>query len=303
MHRRLVLPPELAGRPFTVAEGLAAGLTRGDLRSDALRAPFHGVRVPRELAPSTLLTCRAAALALPPHAAFDGATAAALLGLPLPRSIDPTSPVVARVAPGTAVPRLAGVRVRVGRRPTAPPARPAPVAVVHPLEAWAALATVPAMTVDDLVVLGDAVVRRVGLPALHGTVEAYAGRPGARRMRAAAALVRERVDSPQETRTRLLLVRAGLPEPVVNTAVHADDGSGWLFRPDLQWRGVKVALEYDGRDHEADDDRRSRDNARRTVAEQHGWAVLVAVSVDLTRGRAAFVRRVEDTLRGRGLRW
>ena len=303
MHRRLALPVDLAGRPFTVAEGLAAGLSRGDLRSDVLLRPFSGVRVPRALPASTLLTCRAASLVLPGHAAFDGATAAALLRLPLPRGVLPTSPVVVRVAPGTPVPRVADVRARVGPRPPATSPPRGALSVVHPLEAWAALATTPGVTVDDLVVLGDAVVRRTPLAALHGTVAAYAGRSGCRRMREAAALVRERVDSPQETRTRLLLVRAGIPEPDVNLAVHADDGSGWVFRPDLRWLGVKVALEYDGRDHEVDDERRSRDQARRVVAEQHGWRVLVAVSVDLTRGRVAFLRRVEDVLRGRGLRW
>lgn len=303
MHRHLVLPSHLACRPFTVAEGRAAGLSTGDLRSDVLRAPFSGVRVPRALPASTLQTCRAAALVLPAHAAFDGATAADLLRLPVPRGVEPTSPVVVRVPPGTPVPRIAGVRVRVGPRSLPAVRPPGRIAVVHPLEAWAALATTPAVTVDELVVVGDAVVRRTGLDALHRTVLAYAGRAGSRRMRAAAALVRERVDSPQETRTRLLLVHAGIPEPEVNLPAHADDGSGWLFRPDMRWLEVKVALEYDGRDHEVDDDRRSRDNARRIVAEQHGWQVVVAVSADLTRGRAAFLRRIEDVLRRRGLRW
>jgi hypothetical protein len=290
VHRRLVLPAHLARRPFTLAEGRAAGLTPGDLRSDVLRSPFCGVRVPRALPTSTLLTCRAAALVLPEHAVFDGATAIALVRLPVPRGVDPTSPVVVRVPPGTSVPRIGGIRARVGPQPPWTAGPRGALAVVHPLEAWAALATTPAVTVDELVVVGDAVVRRTGLEALHRTVRAYAGRAGSRRMREAAALVRERVDSPQETRTRLLLV-------------HADDGSGWLFRPDMRWLRVKVALEYDGRDHEVDDDRRSRDNARRVEAEQHGWRVVVAVSADLTRGRAAFLRRVEDVLRGRGLRW
>jgi hypothetical protein len=303
VHRRLVLPAHLARGPFTVAEGLAAGLSAGDLRSAVLHVPFSGVRVPRALPPSTLLTCRAASLVLPAHAAFDGATAIALRRLPLPRGVDPTSPVVVRVPPGTSVPRIGGIRARVGRRPPGAVGTPGRLAVVHPLEAWAALATTPQVPVDELVVVGDAVVRRTGLEALHRTVRAYAGRAGSRRMRQAAALVRERVDSPQETRTRLLLVHAGVPEPEVNRAVHADDGSGWLFRPDMRWLEVKVALEYDGRDHEIDDDRRSRDNARRVEAEQHGWRVVVAVSADLTRGRAAFLRRVEDVLRGRGLRW
>lgn len=280
-------------------EGRAAGLSPDDLRSPSLRAPFRGVRVAAGLPDSLALRCRAAALALPASAAFDGVTAAALLDLPLPR-LDPARPVVVRVPPGGPEPRVRGVRVRIG--PVGPSSGPG-LRVMSATECWAALAGDPRLTVDDLVVVGDALARRGLLPRLRATVDAYAGRRDVRRLREALSLVRERVDSPQETRTRLVLVRAGLPEPVVNVPVHAADGSGWLFRPDLQWAGVRVALEYDGRDHVADDGRRSRDNARRELAERHGWQVLVAVSVDLGRGRAAFVRRVEDALRERGLRW
>jgi hypothetical protein len=300
VHPRLVLPPALARRPFTVAEGRAAGLSPDDLRSPALRAPFRGVRVAAGLPESLALRCRSAALVLPASAAFDGVTAAALLDLPLPRHLDPVRPVVVRVPPGGPEPRVRGVRVRVG--PVAPSSGRG-LRVMSATECWAALAGDRRLTVDDLVVVGDALARRGRLPRLRATVAAYAGRRDVRRLREALSLVRERVDSPQETRTRLLLVRAGVPEPVANVAVHAGDGSGWLFRPDLQWAGVKVALEYDGRDHVADDRRRSRDHARRELAERHGWQVLVAVSVDLGPGRAAFVRRVEDALRERGLNW
>ena len=45
----------------------------------------------------------------------------------------------------------------------------------------------------------------------------------------AAGLVREGVDSPMETRVRLLIVLAGLPEPSVNHIVRAEDGS-WRMR-------------------------------------------------------------------------
>ncbi|GAB4066342.1 hypothetical protein GCM10028777_18730 [Angustibacter speluncae] len=300
MHPRLVLPPSLARRPFTVAEGVAAGLSPDDLRSPTLRAPHRGVRVPVDLPDSVALACRAAALVLPAAAAVDGVTAAALHGFPLPRRVDPVAPLVVRVPPGGPVPRIRGVRAQVG--PVAPVTGPG-LRVMSPAEAWAALGTDRRLTVDDLVVVGDAVARRGGLPRLRAVTASREGGRGVRRLREALALVRERVDSPQETRTRLVLVRAGLPEPEVNLPVHAADGSGWLFRPDLRWEDVKVALEYDGRDHVADDGRRSRDETRRELAERHGWRVLVAVSVDLTRGRVAFVRRVEDVLRERGLRW
>lgn len=301
VHPRLVLPAHLATRPFTVAEGRAAGLSTDDLRSPVLRVPRRGVRVAATTPRGLDLTYRAADLVLPGHAVFDGVTAAALHDLPLPRRVDPARPLVVRVPPGASRPRVEDVRVVVEPVPRSVVRRRG-VRVVPEVDAWRTLALDPRLDGDDLVVVGDAVARRRGRDPLAALVDRHDRCRGVRRMREALALVRERVDSPQETRTRLLLVRAGVPEPETNLDVHADDGSGWLFRPDLRWESVEVALEYDGRDHLADD-RRSRDNARRDVAERHGWKVLVAVARDLTHGRTALVRRVEDALRERGLRW
>ncbi len=304
MHPRLVLPASLAGRPFTVAEGRALGLSEGDLRSVLLLAPFRGVRVPRVLPPSLALTCFAASLVLPAGAAFDGPTAAELHRLPLPWGTDPARPLVVRVRPGRRPPTVAGVRVRQGPRPVAED-RPvgAGVRVVTATEAWAALAADLGFPDDELVVVADAIARRDGdLRALRRTVARYRGRRGGARLRAALARTRLRVDSPQETRTRLLVVAAGIPEPQVNLDVHADDGSGWLFRPDMRWLEQKVALEYDGLDH-VGRERRRQDIARRETADQHGWRVIVATAPDLSAHRGRLVARVEDALHERGLTW
>lgn len=304
MHQRLVLPSALAGRPFTVREGLRAGLTRGDLRSATLVAPWRGVRVPADLPAGLGLTCLAAGLLLPPGAAFDGPTATALHGLPLPRGVDPAVPLVVRVGAGDPLPRLPGVRARVGPRGAPSPSPGAAhVRVVPPAEAWAALATDPSFPDDELVVVADAIARRQGgLRRLRATVQRYRGRRGAARMRRALGRTRLRVDSPQETRTRLLVVAAGLPEPEVNRDVLAEDGSGWLFRPDLRWLRAKVALEYDGLDH-VRSDRRRRDIARRELADRHGWRVVVATAADLSTYRRRLVARVEDALHDQGFSW
>lgn len=51
-----------------------------------------------------------------------------------------------------------------------------------------------------------------------------------------------------ETWLRLLIVVAGLPEPVTNLNVH--DASGrWIARPDLLYPAYRVAIEYDGYHH------------------------------------------------------
>lgn len=301
---RSPLPPALLARPFTVAEGYAAGMTRSQLRHPSLRAPFHGVRVPPALTDDLRTRCLAASLLLPPAAAVDGATAAALRGLPLPWHLDPARrpdlPVEVRLPPGLPRPRTQGLRVRRGA--TGPPPRPGQLLVASPAAAWAALGD--RMHLDDLVVLGDAVARREGgLAALRARVAVPGRLPGRRRLRAALALVRERVDSPQETRLRLLVVRAGIPEPEVNRDATADGGCTWLATPDLAWHDVMLALEYLGDVHRTARDRWRKDVARREVLEDHGWKVLFATADDLTHRRAILVRRVEDSLRERGVRW
>ena len=75
----------------------------------------------------------------------------------------------------------------------------------------------------DLVVLGDGLVRQghITAPALLKAARQHEG-PGAALARLAAGYVRPGVDSPMETRVRMLFVLAGFPEPVVNVEVFDD---------------------------------------------------------------------------------
>jgi hypothetical protein len=80
----------------------------------------------------------------------------------------------------------------------------------------------------DLVSAGDSLVRRTGTgPELfRNAAAARTGARGIRLAREAAELIRTGVDSPMETRLRLLLLLAGLPEPQVGRVVC----EGWLVR-------------------------------------------------------------------------
>ena len=78
----------------------------------------------------------------------------------------------------------------------------------------------------------------------------------------AARLVRERVDSVPETALRLLMVLAGLPEPQVDIRIYDADGD-LRYRIDLGFEQVRLAIEYDGRWHDMDE-QREHDEARRT---------------------------------------
>lgn len=79
------------------------------------------------------------------------------------------------------------------------------VPAVHPVDAWCQLAVHASVT--ELVLVGDALVRRRKPIAqrddLRDAVKRWAGRRGAGRLREAEALVRDRTDSPRETRLRL----------------------------------------------------------------------------------------------------
>jgi very-short-patch-repair endonuclease len=67
-----------------------------------------------------------------------------------------------------------------------------------------------------------------------------------------------------------MLVLAGFPEPETNQNV-LDDAGGWIARPDLVYRLLKLALEYDGRQHAEDSRQWAKDIRRRELLDAAGW--------------------------------
>ncbi|SEM39347.1 Protein of unknown function [Rhodococcus maanshanensis] len=126
--------------------------------------------------------------------------------------------------------------------------------------------------------------------------------PGARglvQLRRVLDLVDGGAESPPETRTRLLIVRDGLPRP--ETQILVRDGSGRVVaRSDLGWESWRVLVEYDGDHHWLDERQRSRDIDRAADLEALGWAVI-RVSAELLRDRPDVVlERVRAKLRMAG---
>jgi hypothetical protein len=106
-------------------------------------------------------------------------------------------------------------------------------------------------------------------------------------------------ESPQETRTRLLLVAAGLPRPQTQIEVLNDWGRV-LARIDMGWQEWKVGIEYDGPQHWTDPRIRANDIDRTAELQRRGW-ILIRVSADLLRYRPdVVVARVREALRARG---
>src|SRR5690606_27406781 len=91
------------------------------------------------------------------------------------------------------------------------------------------------------------------LDAIRDRLRAWGRFPGCTSVRAALALAREKVESPKETETRLLIIRAGLPEPVVQFEVR--DGGRLVARIDLAYPDLKIAIEYEGDEHRVDKNR------------------------------------------------
>ncbi|MFC3688218.1 hypothetical protein [Aquipuribacter hungaricus] len=128
--------------------------------------------------------------------------------------------------------------------------------------------------VDDRVVEVDALLRStpLGLEAARAVLDGAAGLRGVRRAREVLGLAREGVDSPPETRLRLLLVRAGLPDPVTQCPVE-DRWGRTVARLDLGWPDLRLGCEYDGEVHLGA--RQVRVDLRRhNDIREAGWVVL-----------------------------
>ncbi|WP_343710620.1 DUF559 domain-containing protein [Mycobacterium sp.] len=131
-----------------------------------------------------------------------------------------------------------------------------------------------------------------------------ADHPGARgvvRLRAVLPLVDGGAESPQETRTRLVLIDAGLPRPQTQIRV-VDDYGDFAARIDMGYEDLRVGIEYDGPQHWTDAGQRDRDIDRYSALHALGW-VIIRVSSDLLRYRqATFVARVVAAMKAAGWR-
>lgn len=114
----------------------------------------------------------------------------------------------------------------------------------------------------------------------------YPGARGIRGLRAALDLVDGGAESPQETRLRLLLVRAGLPRPVTQIPVGRR-------RIDMGWPDCLVGVEYDGERHFANPDDYAADIERLEFLANQGWSIVRVSSRQLRFEQDRIVARVK----------
>jgi len=302
-HVRTPLPLQLRYRPFTVAEAVDLGVTRKRLRSSDLRAPFTGVRVSRALDWTAALRARCALLAAPAGCVVVGDDAVELHRLPTPfgaRAAMETDLAVAVVG-SSSVPRMAGLAVLPRRLdPRTPLVEVGGVRLPRVEDVWA----LRCADLDDEsgIALGDGVLRRLegDRVPMAAAVERL---PLEQRARASRLLgfVRYEVCSPVETRLRLLLLRAGVPEASHYAAPVPREGRPEVW-PDLQWEAVRVAVEVDG-PHHAQDAQHQRDIRRDRRTKHQGWTQVKVSSREVMQQPADVVRWISDELRQAGLRW
>jgi very-short-patch-repair endonuclease len=294
MPRRIPLPETLRGRAFTTTTAQELGLGRGRLAGADLERPFHRIRTS-----GVLSRVDAYAPLLRPGDRFSHTTAAALWGAPLPREFDDRLHVSA--PPGARAPRSRGV---IGHEASGPTASRRNLPVSAPGAMFLECARL--LDLDDLVAVGDHLVLEprqldpadcrphLGRADLLSLVTRSTGR-GVVRAREAARLVRPGVESPMETRLRLLLIGAGLPEPLCGYALRSPRGTHIGFF-DLAWPERRVIAEYDGDQHRTSSRQYDRDITRFDRAAEAGWTVVRVRARGVLRAPADTVARVRRAL-------
>lgn len=260
-------------------------LSRQDVRL-RYRRLYRDVYLPNDAELTAAVRARAAWLSS--GATLCGLSAAAVLGA---KWLDPSAPAEI---------------VRSGRH-----SQPGMIArsyrVLDDEICWAASlpVTTPARTAFDIgrryppdkaIPILDALFAATYLDARAVLVVAdrWPGVRGTRQLRRSVELVDGGAESPQESRLRLILVRAGLPAP--ECQIRFPD---LRIRVDLGWREWKVAVEYDGVQHWSSAAQRSWDIERIALLEAAGW-VVVRVSAQMLSRPELVVERVRARLRAAG---
>ncbi|GAA2778786.1 DUF559 domain-containing protein [Mycolicibacterium pallens] len=279
--------------PFRGSAAIAAGLVSRRSLHRNFRAVYRDVYVPRdqELTPS--VKAKAAWVWSDETATVAGLSAAALLGC---RWIDDRHP--------------AELMRRNGK--------PAKGILIHRDEldsdeicdVGGVAVTTAARTAFDLGRRGDLSKAAILLDALGNAtdlsdadvrtvVDRHRGARGIVQLRQALDLMDPGAESPQESRTRLLLVRSGLPVPTTQIKV-VDEFGHLIARLDMGWPQWRVAVEFDGAQHWLDPVQRTRDINRFAELEECGWRIIRVNSQLLRTAPGLVVERVVTALRAAG---
>lgn len=280
-------------RPFTRADALAAGVSAKMLRGSRFRRLFRGIYIDSAVTVDDVVRTAAALALHPPDAFASHLSAARVLRIPVPESPDEHVSVWHEAD-------------RRPRRNIRSHTAPSSIRVIHhrgvrvscAADTFIALASL--LPLVDLVIAGDAMVRLnlVTAEQLRRATEESHDRYAVPARRA-AGFVRDGVDSPMETRLRMLIVLAGLPEPQVNHIVRKANGD-WIVRFDLSYPRLRLVIEYDGRQHAEDTAQWQHDIERREYLDRGDWRLIVITAKGIFVEPERTLARIRDALRDRG---
>lgn len=280
-------------QPFRAADARIAGISRRQLDGPRFTRLFRGVYVASSTPLDLATRLRAARLVLPPDAVVSHVSAMRLHGFDAGRDrrlhLSTNFPLTSRHE-GIVLHRRQGM--------------------LHPSFVLGLPVTGPDRTfVDvalrlglvDLVAFGDHLVHR-GLTTPEDLRDYAEERHlnGVQRARRVSRRVRRGAESPRETRSRLMLLFARLPDPELNVDVHDEHGQ-FLGRGDMVYRRWRVVVEYDGKHHLRDAATWQRDLRRREAFEAAGWTYIVITDADMAVP-ASVPSRVHRALHANGYR-
>jgi len=232
-------------------------------------------------------------------AVLYGVTALQILGVALPEELQDWDNCHILLPGQAARPRRKGVIAHHSEHPVQVWREVSGLPVPHPVELWLQLGNA---TVDQMVEVGDGFLRRqdplLTRDEMGEKLQSCAGWRGAKLARKAFDLVMEGTDSLPETSTRLALVHAGLPTPLVNPPVRCTPGSK-PYHLDMAYDKPKIGVEYDGGYHFETPAQIQDDVLRRRLLQDHGWIIIQVTAPDLGLPER-FVRSVETALIMRG---
>jgi hypothetical protein len=288
MPRRQQVPDELEQGPITVDDAEQAGLTRFQLRSRNWRRLGRRTYVWAGLDADPLGRLAALHDRLPPGCVFSGLTAARLHGF-----AEEGTAVELTVPHGVSVHARAGLHLKSAALDPRDVAARGRLPVTTPLRTCFDLArSLP--LVDAVAALDQALYREV--VALADLRACFAGgqrHPGIAQARRVVELVEPGVESPMESRLRMVLVLGGLPRPQVQVELH-DAGGRLLGRPDLLYLRARLAIEYDGDNHR---ERLVTDNRRQNRLQRAGYTLLRYTAPDVYGRSGAILDEVRAQLR------
>jgi len=263
--------------PFTRRDLPALGLTRHELDalllSGAVVQPVRGAYLDARLADDATARAGAVGLVLPVGAALAHRTAAWLHG------IDPRGPgelqtpldVECLVPLGDSVPRRAGLVARQSALPASDVVTLSGVPVTTPERTALDLARYAKRFMALALLDAFAGAKLVTTEALAARLEELKGQRGVAQARTLTEWTDPAAESFGESWLRLRILDAGFPRPELQIWMRDETGLG-IYRLDLGWPHLKVAVEYDGEEFHTSPEHRLRDMRRRErLARDWGW--------------------------------